>query len=191
MDGNSLNRVFDINPAADTTPFTVMMQGITIQHGMATDTRGSGGGIQSQGSTTLVLTDCTLSGNSAFGVTDDLTLRDGTGGGLYTTGQATLTDCTVIGNTASFNGGGIFNNRGVVTLTNCELSENTTGAFGGGLSNIQGTVSLQSCSCSRMRPPILGAAALTTTAPPPCRIAPSTATRPRKEAESLFQIRPR
>jgi hypothetical protein len=156
VDGNSLNRVFDINPAAAATPFTVTMQGITIQHGMARDSRGSGGGIQSQGSTSLVLNDCGLSDNTAFGVTDDLVLRDGTGGGLYTTGQATLTDCDVTGNTASFNGGGIFNNKGVVTLTHCQLTFNTSSAFGGGLSNIQGTVSLQSCFVFQDQAPNFG-----------------------------------
>jgi hypothetical protein len=156
VDGNSQNRVFDINPAADTTPFTVTMQGITIQNGKATDTRGSGGGIQSQGRTNLMLSDCTLSDNTAVGVTDDLVLRDGTGGGLYTTGQATLTDCNVTGNTASFNGGGIFNNKGVVTLTRCQLTFNTSGAFGGGLSNIAGTVSLQSCFVFQDQAPNFG-----------------------------------
>ena len=44
-----------------------------------------------------------------------------------TTGaRLTLTNCTVSGNSATGNGGGLFNN-GTATLTNCTVSGNSSG----------------------------------------------------------------
>jgi parallel beta-helix repeat protein len=59
----------------------------------------------------------------------------GNGGGIgnFSNATATLTDCTVTGNSAPFGGGGIDNSGGTVTLTNCILSGNTTTGSGGGI----------------------------------------------------------
>ena len=91
---------------------------------------------------TTTLTNCTVSGNSAGtsggGVlnacvrhdhADQLhrqrQLRHIGGGGLTNHGgTATLTDCTVSGNTAGNNGGGTHNLGGTITLTNCTVSSN-------------------------------------------------------------------
>ena len=47
-------------------------------------------------------------------------------------GTATLTDCTVSGNSAGIDGGGLIN-VGTATLTNCTVSGNSAGGNGGGL----------------------------------------------------------
>ena len=46
------------------------------------------------------------------------------GGGLFTLGRATVTNCTVRGNAATFGGG--VENDGTATLTNCTVSGNCT-----------------------------------------------------------------
>ena len=84
---------------------------------------GGGGGLRSEGSVTLE--GCTVSGNSAF-----------IGGGVYISisgsNQATLTNSTISGNSASFSVGGIFINTinsSQVTLTNSTISGNTAAVF--------------------------------------------------------------
>jgi len=71
----------------------------------------------------------------------------GNGGGLYNNGgTATLTNCTVSGNSAS-NGGGLWS-CGTAMLTNCTVSGNSaSGYFGGGLYN-HGTATLTNCTVS-------------------------------------------
>ena len=63
-----------------------------------------------------------------------------------TYGAATLTDCTVSGNSASAFGGGLENVLGGVTLTGCTFSGNTS-PEGGGLSNF-GNTTLTDCTVS-------------------------------------------
>ena len=79
----------------------------------------------------LILTDSTLSGNTA---------KLG-GGGLFNNGTATLTDSTIADNFANqgtsllaSDGGGV-DNSGTATLVACTISGNTTTADGGGLYN--------------------------------------------------------
>ncbi len=52
------------------------------------------------------------------------------GGGLFNSGTATLTNCTISGNTASGKGGG-FSSSGTGTLINCTISGNTASNGGG------------------------------------------------------------
>ena len=72
----------------------------------------------------------------------------GEGGGLYVAyhGTADLTDCTLSGNSAQEQGGGL-SNAGTANLTNCTLSGNSAGTNGGGLEN-GGTASLTNCTVS-------------------------------------------
>jgi predicted outer membrane repeat protein len=70
VDGNHLDRVFDINPNDAVVPakFTVFMQGFTIQNGLAQPgdgAAGSGGGIRDQGNVSLTLNDMTVTNNRA------------------------------------------------------------------------------------------------------------------------------
>ena len=84
---------------------------------------GAGGGVANGGGT-MTLTDCTVSGNSAFN----------NGGGLIAFyGATTLTNCTVSGNSALNNGGGGIVNEGTATLTNCTISDNSATVNGGGV----------------------------------------------------------
>ena len=89
---------------------------------------GNGGGIDNAGS--MVVTDCTITGNSA-------TL----GGGIWDTGDTALTDCTITGNSSGTNGGGILNSiagssrrqTGFLTVSRCLISGNSAAQAGGGL----------------------------------------------------------
>ena len=74
---------------------------------------------------TATLTNCTVSGNSAF-----------EGGGLYNissgTGTMTLAGCTISGNSAGGNGGGGVNDgTATMSFTDCTLSDNSAGCGGG------------------------------------------------------------
>src|SRR5262249_47026288 len=69
----------------------------------------------------------------------------GAGGGLLNYGTATLTNCTVSGNSAG--GGGGLLNYGTATLTNCTVSGNSAGFGGGGVYNA-GTATLINCTVS-------------------------------------------
>ena len=96
----------------------------------------NGGGIQNNAGT-LTVENSTIDGNSA-----DI------GGGIRNAGVgaiATLTNSTLIGNTADFVGGGISNESvgTIATLTNSTLIGNTAGSDGGGIYNTDGaTVTL-------------------------------------------------
>jgi predicted outer membrane repeat protein len=68
VDGNHLDRVFDINPGAATSAFTVTMKGFTIQNGNAAPgdaAAGTGGGIRDEGNASLTLTNMIVTNNSA------------------------------------------------------------------------------------------------------------------------------
>ena len=78
---------------------------------------------------------------------------------MFNSGTATLTGCTISGNSAKNGGGGLFNS-GTATLTNCTISDNSCGdAFdkqgGGGVLNYylsnshdMSTLTLTGCTIS-------------------------------------------
>jgi len=127
IDGNASVTVFLVTSSA-----TAAITHLTIQNGRASETNlgycnglRCGGGIFNSG--TLTLNDSRLLNN---------TLTFGYGGGVYNDvgGTATLTNCTVSGNSAA-SGGGVFNYGGPMTISNSTLSGNTASAFGGGIGN--------------------------------------------------------
>jgi hypothetical protein len=71
VDGNHLDRVFDINPNNVTGPFLVTLQGFTIQNGIAADPANvdggtaSGGGIRDVGNASLTLNNMIVTNNTA------------------------------------------------------------------------------------------------------------------------------
>ena len=84
-------------------------------------------------STTLILTN-----SASFPVTlDNVTVTGGNsyGGGITNAGTMTVTDSTISGNTASYEGGGIYNNGGTMTVTDSTISGNTASSGGGGITN--------------------------------------------------------
>ena len=101
---------------------TASVSGLTISGGAMS----YGGGLYNSG--TVMLSDCTVSDNSAAF----------DGGGLFNNrGTMTLTDCTISGNSASNDGGGLFNHGGTVALIDCTISADSS-AFGGGLFGVTG-----------------------------------------------------
>jgi CSLREA domain-containing protein len=76
----------------------------------------------------------------------------GSGGGIFNTSTSTVnvSNCTLIGNQATFGvGGGIANNSsgGAINVTNCTLSGNAA-AFGGGILNNHGTMTITNSTIS-------------------------------------------
>ena len=84
----------------------------------------AGGGIETNGSSSVTLTDVALDGNMTGVVTGPG--APGNGGGLHVSGAApvTITGGTVSGNTASKEGGGLWNNQGVMTITGTTIDGN-------------------------------------------------------------------
>jgi len=114
-----LDRIFDIGP--NLVPLSVVINDLTISNGAVS---GAPGGAIRVNLGTVVLNDCSLSGNSS----------DANGGAISNGGDLTLNRCTLSANTASANGGGLFNATTVV-LNNSTLSGNTATSLGGGLYN--------------------------------------------------------
>ena len=108
VDGNHLDRVFDINPTDGNPPmpFAVTMKGFTVQNGSAAPgdgPGGSGGGIRDQGPVSL-----------------------------------TLTNMVITGNTASADGGGVSmenvaSTKWTLTINNSDITNNKAGDAGGGV----------------------------------------------------------
>jgi hypothetical protein len=137
ISGGKQSRVFDVNAGAP-----VVLSGLTISGGAGVGSAhsvspydGDGGGILNL--STLTLSGCVVSGNSADVLGVNL------GGGIYNAGTLTLTGCTISNNdawgsaldTTSGNGGGIFN-AGTLTVINTTVSGNSAGnGFGGGIVN--------------------------------------------------------
>ncbi len=102
----------------------------------------SGGGLsrvfQVDAGVTAVITGLTIADGKAAG-----------GGGLYDDGgTATLSVCTISGNSASAIGGGVLNHGGTTTLNSTILSGNSAGTNGGGVYTANGTTTLTSCTVS-------------------------------------------
>ena len=99
---------------------------------------GDGGGMFNVQSNPMV-TNCTFSGNSA----------DDRGGGVYNlVSSSTVTNCAFSGNTADF-GGGMFNDFVAnPTVTHCTFSDNTADVRGGGMYNFVSTPTVTNCTFS-------------------------------------------
>jgi hypothetical protein len=120
VDGGGLNRVFDINPAGVTTPFTVTFQGLTITGGSATSAANadgpdaSGGGIRAQGGASVVLNDDVLTGNTATADGGAIALESPKND---STGTLTINGSTISDNHAGDAGGGVeTDGTGTVTI---------------------------------------------------------------------------
>jgi hypothetical protein len=123
VDGNATSSVFQIG-----TGETVTISDLTIRNGHS----GSrGGGIDNEGSSTVNITNCTVSGNTAGGGE-----ISGFGGGIFNSGTLTIVNSTVSGNATvgiSGGGGGIVNS-GTLTIVNSTVSGNTA-TQGAGINN--------------------------------------------------------
>jgi hypothetical protein len=132
IDGGHVNTVVSIPNA----PVKVLLSGLTIQNGA---TSGNGGGINNNG--TLTLVSSTLSGNSASAS------GYGGGGGIYNSGTLSIFKSTLSGNSENgYGSGGGIGNTGTLTLNSSTLSGNSTngpgyGSGGGGIEN-RGTLTV-------------------------------------------------
>jgi len=151
INGNHASRVFDLGNGAR----SVTLSGLTISNGFSNN---YGGGIFLQGGSALLVSGCTLSGNSAtYGgaifsggtlTVTGCTLSGNSatyGGGIYVAGStATVSGSTLSGNSATY-GGGIYNDRSTLTVSGSTLFGNTA-SYGGGIYNTAGTVTVKNSS---------------------------------------------
>ncbi|MGE3181043.1 MAG: right-handed parallel beta-helix repeat-containing protein [Phycisphaerae bacterium] len=121
---------------------TMNVSGTTINESTATR---AGGAIEASGGTTNI-TACTLTDNDA-GPTP------GNGGAVHLTGEGNVTirSCTILNNTATSEGGGIWNSAGTMLVQNCEISDNTASGpaaddGGGAAFNNGGMLTLEGCT---------------------------------------------
>jgi hypothetical protein len=111
------------------TSTVVTITGLTISNGGAHDTNG-GGGLQN-GTATVNVTNCLLTGNISF-----LFMSNGIGGAICNgTGTMNISDSVITGNKAEGGGGGIFNRQGTVNLVRSTVSDNQADGAGGGINN--------------------------------------------------------
>jgi hypothetical protein len=136
VDGNHLDRVFDINPGDVTAPskFTVVMEGFTIQHGIAMPgdgAAGSGGGIRDQGNVSLTLIGMTVRGNRATADGGGISMENASS----TPWMLNVIGSTIADNHAGDAGGGIdTDGSGKVMVTSGSvITGNTTVNQGAGI----------------------------------------------------------
>jgi hypothetical protein len=133
INGNTHRQVFVIGRIGGGV--SASLSGLTITGGKA----GRGGGVFNAAGANLTLTDCTITGNTAYHISN---IYPGKGGGLINYGSATIVNCTISGNTAAQNGGGVFN-QGTLSLSSSTISNNSSSTGGGGgLWNAKGPANL-------------------------------------------------
>jgi len=119
LDGGNVKRVLN-QPDFLNAGSRAVWDGFIIQNGNS----GSGAGVFLNDYTTL--SHCIIRNNVSNGIGGGVYINSATG-----IGQTTLTNCEIIGNTASL-GGGICD-RNSSTITNCKISNNTATTNGGGI----------------------------------------------------------
>ncbi|MCU0783282.1 MAG: right-handed parallel beta-helix repeat-containing protein [Verrucomicrobia bacterium] len=135
----------------------VTIAGLGIVNGRALNGDGFsdnlGGGIFNEGS--LTVSNCLIAGNTA----PTESVGNGFGGGIFTLGPLTVLNSTVRGNEASYAGGGICTFKSDnVRLEGCTISGNFAGIQGGGV-NFQGLAArIKNCTISGNRTPADGTA---------------------------------
>jgi hypothetical protein len=138
VDGNHLDRVFDINPnnvLLANAPFTVVMQGFTVQNGIAQPgdaAPGSGGGIRDQANVNLTLTNMTVNNNFATADGGGIAMENPTVSTFWT---LTINNSTITNNHAGDAGGGIETDGSGTDLINSGtvITGNTCVNQGGGI----------------------------------------------------------
>jgi len=120
IDGNALDRVFDINPDTDNLPDTptpsiaVTISALTITNGR----QNQSGGVRINARATVAMDRCTVSNSNSWA--DD-------GGGIYvfTDGALTLTNSTITGNASLLLDAGI-KSDGSLAVVNSTITNNST-----------------------------------------------------------------
>ena len=155
VSGNHASRVFEIAAG-----ISVKLDGLTIANGTTGNgygDAGKGGGILNSG--TLIISNCILTGNSAYsggGIFSTSILDMGgcvltanasttSGGGIQCSGTADLLSSMLSGNSADFDGGGIYSS-GDLTVSNCTLTNNSARNNGGGIVNHEASLTVNDSS---------------------------------------------
>jgi hypothetical protein len=135
VDGNKLDRVFDINPSASSSPaFRVTMHGFTIINGLARPgdlALGSGGGIRAQTVASVTLTDMVVTGNEATADGGGIAMENV----VNSTWTLTIDNSTISNNHAGDAGGGIDSDGSgsIVINSGSVITGNTSLNQGGGI----------------------------------------------------------
>ncbi len=166
IDGNDVDRVFDLISPISVNTLDVTINGVTIRDGTAQEFEGScflsgdGGGIRVGTATTLPLS-VTLNLNDSV-VEQNVAVE---GGGIYNNnGTVTIDESTIDGNQALFEGGGIGNTvvclSTEIEITNSTISDNQVGVpgpsgsqegNGGGISSGDGEIRVVNSTISGNR----------------------------------------
>jgi predicted outer membrane repeat protein len=112
-----------------------------------------GGGILNRATSTATIAGSTVSGNTASG-----TSANAGGGGVYSSGTASITASTVSGNSATQSGGGIYASGGALTITNSTVVNNSlsggTSSLGAGVDENGATLSVVNCTIAHNTEPM-------------------------------------
>src|SRR6266404_489966 len=164
IDGNATDRVFEVIGAVSLT-----LNNLTVRNGStAASTVRSGGGINANTGTVVLVNSVLTANNAVLGVggginaaqvsltnsTVSLNQAGGQGGGIFA-GSATITGSTVSNNQNNDQGGGIFATS--VTVLNSAIKDNvSTGDQGAGLFLINGTSNITASTISGSTGPDAG-----------------------------------
>jgi CSLREA domain-containing protein len=121
IDGNALDRIFDVNPDTDELPETVTPS-ITVSISALTITNGrqnQSGAVRINARATVAMDRCTVSNSNAWA-------DDGGGIFLFADGALTLTNSTISGNQALIMGAGV-RGDGTLSIVNSTITGNSTG----------------------------------------------------------------
>ncbi len=81
-----------------------------------------------------------------------LTIRNGRanyGGGISNSGTLTINGCTISGNVANDNGGGMELSGGPVTINNSTITANSASYYGGGIENVFGPLTINNSTITQ------------------------------------------
>ena len=126
IDGNAIDRVFDILFSFKLEGISVVLKNLTIQNGWVTPTVSLPGGAGIQNRENLTLNNVVVRNNTAVGDNSNYV----TGGGILNGGSLTMVQCTVSGNRAR-RGGGLFTGK-ATTIKQSLITENLA-MFGSGI----------------------------------------------------------
>jgi hypothetical protein len=135
IDGNHLDRIFDMNPADVTAPpgFTVILQNLILQNGVASPgdgAAGSGGAIRDQGNVSLTLTNVVIRNNRATADGGGVSMENV----VSTPWTLTLNNSQILNNHAGDAGGGVeTDGSGKIFIMATVISGNTSVNQGAGI----------------------------------------------------------